>query len=96
MPSTSDPVAASENWAAYCLTCHGASGSGIDSPDPLHQHGSRADLTDRATRQLSDGDIYWLITMGIGGTQMPAYDAALTEQERWDLVAYIRQLQDGR
>ena len=95
MPSSADPVASGPSWATYCLACHGASGRGIDSPDPLHQHGSRADLTDRASSQLSDGDLYWLIDNGIGNTQMPAYSEALTEQERWDLVAYIRQLQEG-
>jgi mono/diheme cytochrome c family protein len=95
MPSSADPVAGASTWATYCLTCHGANGRGIDSPDPLHQHGSRADLTDRTSRQLSDSDLYWLISTGIGNTQMPAYSDALTEQERWDLVAYIRELHEA-
>lgn len=92
-PSGADPIAGQETWGTYCLTCHGATGTGIESPDPLHQHGSRANLVDEGSGRLSDGDLYWLISAGLGNTQMPAYNDALTEQERWDLVAYIHQLQ---
>jgi mono/diheme cytochrome c family protein len=47
------------------------------------------------TRTRSAGDLYWIITNGVPGTDMPAYDLALTENERWDLVAYLRQLPSG-
>jgi mono/diheme cytochrome c family protein len=49
-------------------------------------------------KQGTDGDLYWRITHGVAGTDMPAYDHALSDAERWDVVAYVRQLQaaDGR
>ena len=85
---------AESNYNLLCLACHGPGGVGIDQMDPNHQHGSGTNLTDYQSDHLSDGDLYWRISYGIGGTDMPAYDVALTEQERWGLVHYVRHLQD--
>jgi mono/diheme cytochrome c family protein len=83
-------------YRAYCLACHGAQGSGVETADPAHRHGSAADLTDWPSRSQRDGDLYHAISYGVPGTAMPAYDEALTEQERWDLVNYLRSLQGVR
>lgn len=83
-------------YRSYCLACHGAQGSGVATADPAHRHGSAADLTDWPSRSQRDGDLYYAISYGVPGTAMPAYDAALTEQERWDLVNYLRSLQGLR
>ena len=56
--------------------------------------GSSTDLTTGAVRARSDGDLYGVITDGLGGTEMPAYDIALTDDQRWEIVAHIRRLQD--
>jgi mono/diheme cytochrome c family protein len=58
------------------------------------ESGGSADLTSGAARERTDGDLYGVITDGLGGTEMPAYDIALTEDQRWELVTHIRQLQD--
>ncbi len=96
-----NPVAAGDDsvmrgealYRAYCLACHGAQGAGVETADPLHSHGSAADLTDWPSRSQRDGDLYHAITYGVPGTVMPAYDEALADQERWDLVNYLRALQ---
>lgn len=80
-------------YTANCLSCHGPAGAGVESTDPEHGHGAAANLTDKRTRSQRDGDLYWAITHGVAGSAMPAYDLALGDGERWDVVNYLRQLQ---
>jgi mono/diheme cytochrome c family protein len=82
-------------YTAYCLLCHGTAGAGVEElDDPEHQHDA-ADLTVRRVRLQRDGDLFHAISAGQGGTDMPAFDEALTDAERWDLVNYLRVLQAG-
>lgn len=82
-----------ETYTLVCLACHGPGGIGIDQTnDPEHPHTAGTDLTDRRTQSQRDGDLYAWITAGIPGTDMPAYDLALTDAQRWELVAYLRTL----
>jgi mono/diheme cytochrome c family protein len=72
-----------------CAVCHGILGDG-DSlvaknmaqrpPPSLHQR-----------VMLEDGHYYQVITSGFG--IMPSYASALTVEERWAVVAYVRALQ---
>jgi putative copper resistance protein D len=80
-------------YAANCLACHGPAAAGVDSTDPGHSHGAAADLTDKRSRDQRDGDLYHAVTHGVAGSAMPAYDRALSETERWDVVIYLRKLQ---
>jgi copper transport protein len=80
-------------YAANCVACHGAAGAGVVTTDPAHAHGSSADLTDGRSRGERDGDLYHAVSKGVPGSAMPAYDWALSEDERWDVVNYVRQLQ---
>ena len=91
-----DLLAAADDYRTYCLACHGVDGGGVDASDPLHDHGSGTDLLDADSRRLPNGHLYGWITAGVPGTTMPAYDVALTDQERWALVAYLRSLQLNR
>lgn len=100
-PLAADPGAIQRGatiYAAHCLACHGATGGGPneDSPtdDPAHQHGANADLTSRCAVARRDGDLYYWVTNGVPGTEMPAFDQALTEEERWAIVTYLRASQD--
>ncbi len=95
-PMTSETGSVQRGSAVYsanCLACHGPAGAGVETADPEHGHGAAADLTDKRTRSQRDGDLYWAITNGVAGSAMPAYDLALSDDERWDLVNYLRQLQ---
>lgn len=84
---------ANDLYRSLCLECHGADGSGVGNDDPEHTHAG-SNLRDDRTQEQRDGDLFWTITHGVGGTEMPAYDTALTEHERWELVTYLRAL-DG-
>lgn len=86
------PVAVLETQAlynTYCATCHGATGKGdgvlgsaLDvKPANFHTPG---------VKEQNDGALFWKI--GAGRGKMPAYVDIITEDNRWKLVTYIRQL----
>ncbi len=95
-PIPNDPGAVARGstlYAAYCLSCHGPAGGGVDAQHSEHAHGDSAGLLGARAAGATDGDLFWNIGYGGAGTAMPAYDHALTETERWDLVRYVRALQ---
>ena len=75
-----------------CASCHGPEGRG-NGPAAAGMLPPPADLTGVHTRQHTDGDLYWWITHGIDGTAMPAFDRRLSEEERWAVIRFIRQLE---
>jgi len=83
-------------FAEQCMSCHGVDGRGVDMNTMMGHEasGGSADLTTGAALERTDGDLYGVITDGLGGTEMPAYDIALTDEQRWEIVAHIRQMQD--
>jgi mono/diheme cytochrome c family protein len=94
-----DPAAiqrAASTWATQCASCHGvdAAGTGDDQPDGGHAHPSVAgDLLGPQSRARTPEELFWIVSNGLGGTTMPAFDLALTDQERADLIAYLLGLQ---
>ena len=95
-PVSGDPGAvtrAAADYAAYCLSCHGAAGEGVDVKETAHSHGGSAGLLSARAEGATDGDLFWYISGGVAGATMPAHDRALSEAERWNLVQYIRALQ---
>jgi mono/diheme cytochrome c family protein len=44
-------------------------------------------------KDLSDGELFYIITNGIEGTAMQAW-TILDEEKRWDLVNYLRTFQE--
>ena len=102
-PSTPDTV--SHGRAVYadagCASCHGARGKGDgDSAQDLKDAAGRpikpADFTAGVYRGGSDPrDVYYRIATGMEGTPMPAYGDALSRDDLWALVDYIRALGAG-
>jgi copper transport protein len=87
---------ASTLWASQCASCHGIDGSGTGEPpaDGGHAHPSVAgDLLGPQSQARTPEELLWIIGNGIGGTTMPAFNRALNEEERSDLVAYLLMLQ---
>lgn len=80
-------------YAANCLLCHGADGRGTTAGPGMTHQAADADLMVSATRRAADGDLFTWISEGVPGTDMPAFEVALSEDERWSLVHYLRQLQ---
>jgi mono/diheme cytochrome c family protein len=74
-------------YLANCASCHGVDGAGdgptgtLPAPEPMEAVAAR----------MSDAELSYRIANGLAGTPMPAFAASLTEQERRDLVGYLRQ-----
>ena len=71
-------------YAAVCAACHGAQGEGLIGPnlaDAYWIHGG------------SDVDIFNVLTHGVLEKGMPAWEAALSGEERAQVLAFIRSLE---
>ena len=75
-------------YTQNCLVCHGVLGRG-DGPAARALRPPPADLTQHVTAH-TEGELWWWVTNGLAGTQMPAWKTALSDAERWDAVNYLR------
>ena len=91
--SASSIASGADLYPQYCARCHGAVGRG-DGPDAKGLPVPPADLTAEHLWAHSDGELFWWLSHGIdapeGGLAMPGFSDALYEDERWDLIDYIR------
>jgi putative copper resistance protein D len=78
-------------YAEHCATCHGAAGAG-DGVAGFRLPRPPADLRAAHTVHHTAGDLYWWISHGIQDAGMPGFAHRLTEDERWDLVNFVRAL----
>jgi mono/diheme cytochrome c family protein len=90
------PVSAANYNAAkplydeYCANCHGDAGKG-DGSDAMMYDPGPSDLTDSShINKLSDGEIFYQITQG--RKPMPSFRNKLSEEQRWQLVIFVRAL----
>lgn len=78
-----------------CATCHGtnADGKGPTAPALKDMWGLPSPPADLRQPHLRCGDnpadIFRTLTTGLSGTSMLSFAQALTEDQRWDIVAYI-------
>jgi len=78
-----------EVYNLYCLSCHGESGFGDGAAGasfarrPANFHSERV-------REQSDGALFWKMTNG--KVNMPPFKDVLSEQQRWQVVSYIRKI----
>ncbi len=89
-PYTSDQSSIARGKNTYkleCVRCHGKLGKG---------NGTSADLLDTQVADLSsdklqsqtDGELFWKISEG--RKPMPLAKRTLTDDQRWDIINYIR------
>ncbi|MBI2526702.1 MAG: cytochrome c [Candidatus Rokubacteria bacterium] len=76
-------------FAIYCVPCHGTSGKGDGLVTPKFV--PPPDLTN-ADLQKGRTDGYWQSYLSVGGAIMPPYGEALSPEERWHVVNYVRSL----
>ena len=77
-------------YRAKCLQCHGAPGI---APDDLAYGMTPAPASLVATaREWEASEIYWVIRNGIKMSGMPAWAYRLSDNEIWDVVAFVRRL----
>ncbi len=78
-----------------CATCHGAGGYG-DGPAAESLRPKPADLTAPHANLHTAGDLYWWLSYGVKpASAMPGFGQSLSEEERWDLINFLRALSSG-
>jgi mono/diheme cytochrome c family protein len=78
------------NFKTYCEACHGATGLG-DGPAGTALDPRPANLPAVAA-QVGDDYLFWRISEGKDGTSMVGWMGVLSEEQIWQIVAYIRTL----
>lgn len=94
VPPLDDPAAVAEGMEHYhemCVTCHGAPGvepseigKGLNPMPP--------DLTRHELDDEEAAEFFWIVGNGIRSTGMPAFGATHTDEQIWQIVAFLRQL----
>ena len=75
-----------------CVQCHGYSGQGDGIIVNEDLAILPANLTEPHTAYHTAGDIYWWITNGMPPSIMPGFESILNEDNRWDLINFLRTL----
>lgn len=82
-------------YLSSCYVCHG--GGAGDGPVAAKLVRKPADLTGENVKQLSDGEIFLIITNGVklstSSISMPDLRENLSVGDRWDVVNFVRSLQ---
>jgi mono/diheme cytochrome c family protein len=78
-----------ELFVIYCTPCHGPQGKGNGPVSTKFV--PPADLTN-ADLQKGRTDGYWQSYLSAGGAVMPSYAEALSAEERWHVVNFLRTL----
>jgi mono/diheme cytochrome c family protein len=79
-----------EVFAVNCASCHGEKGYG-DGPAGAALDPAPKNLVEVASL-AGDDYLYWRINTGKEGTAMVAWKGVLTDEQIWQLVAFIRTL----
>ena len=89
---TSEMLAeADEHFVEHCGLCHGIDGRG-DTTIGRNLYPKVPDMSQTDTQQLSDGELYYIISNGVRLTGMPAWGSEDKPEAIWDLVSLIRRL----
>ena len=76
-------------FSLYCASCHGDSGYGDGAAGgALGQ--KPANFHDTLVTKQSDGALFWKLSTGKGN--MPPFKDVFSDEQRWQLIAYLRQL----
>jgi len=94
-PSLNDPKmedAGFHHFQDTCRLCHGAPGI-ASSEFAQGLYPSPPDLASSDLHQeMNDSEIFWIIKNGLKMTGMPSFGVTHSDQEIWDIVAFIDRL----
>lgn len=82
---------ARHHFVEHCSSCHALDGGG-NTVFGRNMYPRVPDLRDAETQQLTDGELYYIISNGVRFTGMPAFGGEDTPQSIWELVLFIRRL----
>jgi mono/diheme cytochrome c family protein len=84
-------TAGAELFSQTCVVCHGPEGKG-DGPGAAGLDPKPAELTADHVQANSDGALFYTISEGRPDTAMVSWAATYSEEQRWNLVNFIRSL----
>ncbi|MHA3773386.1 cytochrome c [Verrucomicrobiota bacterium sgz303538] len=93
--------AGKKTFETICATCHGpeADGKGPAAAGLKDEWGEPVQPADLRQPRLRSGnelrDVYRVLVTGLNGTPMVSFAESLTDEQRWELVAYIAELRSG-
>lgn len=94
VPAGAAAIAAGrEVYRKECRSCHGGTGRG-DGPKAAELDTRVSDITSAKVQGQTDGALFWKITEGRG--DMPSTRTALSDEQRWMVVHYMRSLAPRR
>jgi len=83
-------TAGAKVFQVNCESCHGPQGHG-DGPAGAAIDPKPKNLPELAA-QVGDDYLFWRISEGKPGTSMPPWKNILTEEQTWQVVAFLRTL----
>jgi mono/diheme cytochrome c family protein len=86
-------ASAKKLFATNCATCHGDKGKG-DGVASAGLNPKPANFLHPEIVKETDGALFWKITNG--KAPMPSWEKQLKPEQRWDLVCFIRSLQEKK
>lgn len=91
-----DPKAGKAKYDANCIGCHGATGKGDGAAAAALNPKPQDHTNGKIMNALSDKYLFDIIKNGGAAVKkapfMPASNKKMSDQEIWDIVAYIRSL----
>jgi mono/diheme cytochrome c family protein len=79
------------HFVEHCSVCHGFTGRG-DTLYGRNLYPKAPDLTQADTQQLTEGELFYIISNGVRFTGMPAFGGEDSPESIWGLVSFIRRL----
>jgi mono/diheme cytochrome c family protein len=76
-------------YISNCAPCHGEKGRG-DGPAAAGLNPKPADHSSALIQSETDGSLFWKLSEG--RAPMPGYKKIFNDQQRWELIDYIRTL----
>ena len=93
-PTAESLAVGKDRFLTFCAPCHGPEAKGGVTGPVATKFIPTPDITNaELQRQRTDG--YWHSYIMVGGAVMPAYSEALSSQEAWHIVNYLRSLAPG-
>jgi putative copper resistance protein D len=87
-------VEGKKHFERQCTTCHGPGGLG-NGPAAKGLPKQPANLSEPHTALHTAGDMYWWLKYGIQPSGMPGFADVLTDEDRWDVINFLRAFSQG-
>ncbi len=87
LPDESSLARGKKSYKIECMRCHGKEGKG-DGTSAIRIDKTVANLTSDDVQNQTDGELFWKISEG--RKPMPLAKTTLTDDQRWDIINYIR------